>query len=147
MDPDFIKDLLDQKFLEEEFKDCFLIDVEYSKISNKLQVFIDSDSGFGFDKCRRISGYLEAIFDEQGTLGEKYTLEISSPGLSRPLKLRRQYINNCGRNVRISLVDGGKVEGKIKAIENDMITIEQKNGWRKINCESIKTAKVVPSFK
>ena len=147
MDLRLVENLLAQKFEEEEFSDCFLIDLEYSNGNNKLQVFIDSDSEFGFVKCRRISRYLEAYFDENEILGAKYTLEVSSPGLSRPLKFKRQYIKNVGKLLKIELVAGDKIEGKIKEVQEEQIVMEIKNITRKINFEMIKSAKVVPSFK
>jgi len=147
VDLKIVERLLAEKFAEEEFQDCFLVEMEYSKVSNKLQVFIDSDSDFGFTKCRRISRHLEGYFDENMTLGEKYTLEVSSPGLSRPLKFQRQYQKNSGRTLKITLGDGGKVEGKIKEVSDEGIVLEIKNTKRSINFESIKSALIVPSFK
>ena len=147
MDLKLVENLLDQKFKEEEFNDCFLVDLEYSNVSNKLQVFIDSDTEFGFIKCRRISRYLEAHFDENETLGEKYTLEVSSPGLSRPLKFKRQYFKNVGRTLKVELSVGGNVQGKIKEVDDQKIVLEIKNIIRNINFETIKSAKIVPSFK
>ena len=142
-----VEKLLSEKFQEEEFQDCFLVEMEYSNKGNKLQVFIDSDSDFGFNKCRRISRHLESHFDEHQVLGEKYTLEVSSPGLSRPLKFQRQYVKNIGRNLKVTLSDGGKVEGKISAVTDEKIELEIKNTKRNINFESIKSALIVPSFK
>ena len=147
MDLNLVEDLLNVKFSEEEFEDCFLIDVEYSKVNNKLQVFIDSDSEFGFDKCRKISRYLESHFDAHGTLGEKYTLEVSSPGLSRPLKLKRQYVKNIGRLIRINLTNNGREEGRLRIVGEDDLEIEVKNKTKRIKFEEIKNAKILPSFK
>ena len=147
MDLKLVKGLLAQKFEEEEYKDCFIVEIEYSDVNNKLQIFIDSDSGFGFDKCRRISRHLEAHFDENETLGVKYTLDVSSPGLSRPLKFKRQYVKNVGRMLKVDLVDGGSVEGRIKEVNNEGIVLTIKNTERNINFEKIKSAKLVPSFK
>ncbi|MEE9373763.1 MAG: ribosome maturation factor [Saprospiraceae bacterium] len=142
-----VESLLTEKFAEEEFHDCFLVDVEYSNVSNKLQVFIDSDSDFGFTKCRRISRHLENYIDENDVLGTKYTLEVSSPGLSRPLKYVRQYVKNKGRMLKVTLEDDGKLEGKIEDVDNNRIVLEIKNIKRSINFETIKSAQLVPSFK
>jgi ribosome maturation factor RimP len=142
-----IEKLLSQKFQEPEFEDCYLIDLEYSESINKLQVYIDSDSGFGFDKCRKISRYLESYLDEKGELGEKYILEVSSPGLSRPLKIRRQYIKNIGRQISLKLDDGSKEEGTILAVDGEELRIQVKNVERKINFDMVKSAKILPSFK
>lgn len=120
---DTIKALLATKFEEEEFADCFLIEIKLHK-HNKLDIFLDSDSGITFKKCQRISRYLEAYLDEEGALGEKYVLEVSSPGLGRPLKLRRQYLKNIGRKVEVNLNEGKPMSGVLVAVEEDHIAIE-----------------------
>lgn len=71
--------LLDAKFAEEGFQDCFLVDFHLSA-ANKLEVFVDCDSGMTLEKCRRMRPtHVEHHFDEAGWLGESYTLEVSSP--------------------------------------------------------------------
>ena len=147
MDFKLIKRLLIEKFLESEFQDCFLIDIEYNKVRNKLEVFIDSDSGFGFDKCKKISRHLENHFDQSGILGNKYILEVSSPGLDRPLKLPRQYANNLGRNVRIYLHDGSRLEGQILEVKDLEVTLVNKDTKTTVPMKNIKSTKVLASFK
>jgi ribosome maturation factor RimP len=120
-----IDSLLATKFQEEEFQDCFLIEVNHHPGNNKLEVFIDSDTGVTFDKCRRISRYLEAILDEQAWLGEKYVLEVSSPGITRPLKLLRQYKKNKGRTLDIALADGSRREGVLAEVAEDHLVLEE----------------------
>ena len=142
-----VETLLGSKFAEDEFQDCFLVGVEYSEKNNKLQIFVDSDSNIGFDRCRRISRHIESHFDEHGTLGEKYTLDVSSPGLSRPLKFQRQYVKNIGRTLKILLEEGGTVEGVLNEVVEEKIVLEIKNIKRNINFESIKSAVIMPSFK
>lgn len=120
-----IASLLDEKFQEEGFTDCFLIEVKLHA-GNKLEVFIDSDTGITFEKCQKISRYLEPHLDEERWLGDDYVLDVSSPGISRPLKLRRQYPRNIGRQVEASLRDGSKKEGLLLAVNDEGITIEEK---------------------
>lgn len=120
-----IEELLLAKFEEEEFKDCFLVELEVLP-SKKINVFVDSDSGITFEKCRKISRHLEAVIDEEQWLGQKYTLEVSSPGIGRPLKFPRQYPRNIGRKVEVKITEGKKVTGLLKAVENDNITIQDK---------------------
>ena len=116
--------LLEEKFEEEAFQDCFLIDVAAQK-GNKVLVFIDSDSNVTFEKCQKISRYLEKHIDEQGWLGEKYVLEVSSPGISRPLQQFRQYPKNIGRTLEVKLKDGSKTKGILTNATPDQITLEQ----------------------
>ncbi|MFN7117708.1 MAG: ribosome assembly cofactor RimP [Saprospiraceae bacterium] len=120
-----IADLLDQKFAEPEFTDCYLIDIQLNPKGNKLEVFIDSDSGVTFEKCQKISRYLEAHLDEGKWLGDDYTLEVSSPGISRPLKLPRQYRKNVGRTIEINTKAGTKKEGKLVDATDFAATVEE----------------------
>lgn len=89
-----IIELLEQKFVEPDWQDCFVVEVK-QHATNKLEVFIDSDDSITFEKCRKISRYLEEFLDKYLWLGEKYTLDVSSPGISRPLVLKRQYQKKC----------------------------------------------------
>ncbi len=126
---------LDTILKEEDFKDCFLIDLE--KKENKVQVFIDADTGVTFEKCRKISRLLEAQIDETQILGEKYTLEVSSPGAIAPLKLLRQYPQHIGRKIKVHLIEEGEkeIEGKLIAIEEEVLHIHSVTGKGKKKVE------------
>ena len=78
-----------------------------------------------FGKCRQMSRHLEQYIDEKAWLGEKYILEVSSPGIERPLQLRRQYLKNIGRKLTVKLWKDGDVTGKLTKVEGDMITLEE----------------------
>lgn len=119
-----IKELLEEKFREPEFADCFTVEVVL-RAGNRLEVFFDSDSGVTFEKCKRISRYLEAQLDEQAWLGEKYVLEVSSPGIGRPLAFRRQYPRNIGRKVHVTLQDETVRKGILLDVQEDSITLEE----------------------
>jgi ribosome maturation factor RimP len=120
-----IDSLLTEKFQEEEFQDCFLLEIKVHP-HNKIDVFIDSDTGITFEKCHKISRYLESYLDSEGWVGEKYILEVSSPGTSRPLTLLRQYHRNIGRKVEVSLDEEKTYEGKLVAVGEDFIVVEEK---------------------
>ncbi len=122
---DKIKALLEEKFREDAFSDCFLVDLKLHA-NNKLEVFIDSDFGISFEQCQKISRYLEQYLDEEQWLGEKYVLEVSSPGVGRPLMMQRQYPKNVGRKVEVKLKEGGKRSGVLKEVEEDRIVLEEK---------------------
>ncbi len=117
--------LLTEKFQEEDFADCFLIELTISA-SKKVEVIIDSDSGLTFKKCQRISRYLEQHLDEEGWLGEKYIMEVSSPGVDRPLKFHRQYVKNIGRQVEVKLLEDQVETGLLTAVHEESIDLEQK---------------------
>lgn len=111
-----IADWLSAKFAEPDFSDCFLVDIKIAP-GNKWEVYVDCDSGLTLEKCQKISRFLEKWIDEQGLLGEKYVLEVSSPGIERPLAFARQYAKNVGRELAVELKEGGKIEGKLAAVE------------------------------
>ena len=120
-----ITELLTEKFNEEDFQDCFLVDIKAHQ-NKKVEVFVDSDSSLTLGKCRQLSRFLEKHIDEHGWLGEKYTLEVSSPGIERPIQFPRQYTKNIGRNVDIILLDGETKSGQLVAADEQSVTIEEK---------------------
>lgn len=139
--------LLESKFTEEGFEDCFLVEIVYKEAQNKLEVYIDADSGLSFDRCQKLSRYLEAFIDENNWLGEQYILEVSSPGISRPLSFIRQYKKNIGRKLEITLNDDSKYEGTlIAANDDDVITLhfitKRKEGKKNIKEEVNKELKL-----
>ncbi len=119
-----IEKLLLEKFEEEEYSDCFIIEVMQN--NSKLQIFIDSDSGIDFTKCRKISRYLEEYIDENNWLGEKYTIEVSSPGIDRPLKFPRQYQKNIGRRLEIDTKEDEKFSGTLIESNDEGVVLEYK---------------------
>lgn len=137
-----IIDLLDEKFKEAEFEDCFWLDVKRHSVRNKLEVIIDSDTGLTLRKCQRISRYLEGFIDEKGWLGDKYVIEVCSPGADKPLKKARQYPKHIGRKLEVKKKDGEIEEGRLTEITKEGILIEykvrRKEGKRKIT-EEIKS--------
>ena len=124
-----IPQLLAEKFQESEFDDFFLVDLKLG-INNKLEVFVDSDSQVTFEKCRKISRFLEEHLDQEGWLGDRYVLEVSSPGVGRPLKFLRQYHKNIGRKVEVTTSEGKQV-GHIVAVTEQSITLEREEKKKK----------------
>lgn len=143
-----IQNLLAEKFREEGFQDCFLVAIEQRK--KNVQVFIDADTGLNLDKCQKISRYLESFFDEKSWFGEDYVLEVSSPGIDRPLVYPRQYRKNKGREVQILLTDGSEIMGNIVEADENGITLAReeirKEGKKKVR-ETIETQLVYNSIK
>jgi ribosome maturation factor RimP len=118
-----IEKLLIEKFAEADFADCFIIDIKLGK-SNKLEVFVDADNGIDFRRCEMLSRYLETYLDTEKWLTENYTLEVSSPGVSRPLVFLRQFPKHLGRELEISQKDGTILEGEFVKIDGEDITLQ-----------------------
>jgi len=117
--------LLDLKFEEEDFNDCYIYEIT-ANAANKVVVYIDADGYLDFRKCQQISRYLEEHIDENGWLGEKYTLDVSSPGVEKPLKFKRQYIKNIGRNINVITTEDEQFLGELKSVRDEDIVIEYK---------------------
>lgn len=83
-----------------------LVEVEYRKEGPDwvLRCFIDSETGIGIEDCQRFSEALDRVLDEQDPIPGKYLLEVSSPGLERPLKKDRDFLRFAGNMVELKLV-------------------------------------------
>lgn len=109
---DKIRELLEQKFAEPGFSDCFVVEVKIG--ARKLEVFLDSDTSITFETCHRVSRHLEPYLDESLAMGADYILEVSSAGVGKPLLLPRQYAKNKGRELEVKLKNGEKLEGLLQ---------------------------------
>lgn len=122
---DKIEKLLEEKYKEEEFQDCFTVAVKLNT-PTRMEIFIDCDNGLTLRKCQKISRYLETYIEENNWMPEQYSIDVSSPGIGRPLTLLRQYKNNIGRKIEITPVEGKKMEGKVVGVEDENVLIEMK---------------------
>ena len=118
-----IRALLNDLFASGTLADCYVIDVEQHG-SQSLTIYIDSDSGVTLDKCTQVSRYLEKHLEEEGLVSGDYVLDVSSPGVERPLMLWRQYPKHKGRDLLVTLKDGNVVEGKLTEVNMDSLLFE-----------------------
>ena len=136
-----ITKLLEDKFQEPDFNSYFLIELEL-KGDNRLEIYLDGDRGIVLEKCQKISRFLEKHLDENLWLGEKYTLEVSSPGVRRSLKYPRQYHQHIGRKLEVKMAEEGKVEGVLTKVTGNEIVLEWreriKEGKKKRNVDIVK---------
>ncbi len=125
-----IKDIAAQVLQD---NDLYLVDVELkgSAGNRVIWIYVESESGnVSLDRCVDISREINFLLDAGGWHGKKYTLNVSSPGLDRPLRDIRQYHSNKGRNVRVKyLSDGEEIvsEGKMTGVTDSKITILTEN--------------------
>jgi ribosome maturation factor RimP len=112
----------------------FLVDLVVNSKSNplKITVVLDGDKGISIDDCATVSRTFSALLDEENSL-ENYALEVTTPGLDQPLKLKRQYVKNIGREVKIQLKDKKIERGKLVESTEGSIVIEHevKEGKKK----------------
>ncbi len=107
-----------------------LVDVEYVKEGSNwyLRVYIDKPGGINVDDCELISRELSDKLDEEDFIDDAYILEVSSPGLGRPLKKDKDFERSLGEDVEIKLYrmkDGTKdYRGFLKSYNKEEIVIE-----------------------
>lgn len=116
-----LEKLVEKGLGELEFLDTFLVDI---KVKNqKIEIFLDSDTDINFQKCQKLSRWLEEIFDATKLFGESYILEVSSAGVGSPLKFIRQYPKNIGRTIEVKYEGTKQVKGALTKVEDDKIYV------------------------
>lgn len=143
-----ITEITEQKFLEEEFRDCYIVEVKINK-NLKLEIFVDSDSGMTINKCTSVSRYVGKFLEEADLISDKYTLEVSSPGLERPL-IKRQFPKNLGKFINIKLKNKTVLEGILSFVDENGIIVEYKDKKESksisIAFDEIEEAKIIFKF-
>ena len=111
-----------------------LVDVEYVKEGSTwyLRAYIDKPGGIMVDDCEVVSRELSDILDEKDFIDEAYILEVSSPGLGRPLKKEKDFARSLGEEVEVRTyraIDRQKeFIGILKDYDKDTVTIEYEDG-------------------
>ena len=97
-----------------------------------LRIVVDSDHGVSLDDAADVSRDVSALLDASNALGEvPYTLEVSSPGVDRPLTEPRHWRRARGRLVRVKVTGEGPVEGRVLAADADGVTLGLTAGERR----------------
>ena len=120
MDKNKIINLVDQAL--EENPELFLIDLKFLP-DNKIYVEVDGDKGIALNECIRISRAVEHNLDREE---EDFSLEVTSPDIANPLKVKRQYIKNINRILQVKLTNNSNVEGKLNCVNEEDIELEWK---------------------
>lgn len=142
--------------VEEKLSDTmFIVDISVGS-GNAISIVIDSDLGLSIDKCVEMSRHIEHQFDRET---EDFSLEVSSPGLTQPFKVLRQYLKNLGKEVEVVTAKGEKLTGILKSAEEGSFSIETTSNTkvegkkvtetkiREFFPNEIKTVKPVITFK
>ncbi len=139
-----------------EGSELFLVDAVV-KPGNKISIFIDKLESVTIDECANLSHTIEQNLDREV---EDYELEVSSPGLTQPFKVKQQYFKNVGKEVEIILKTGEKLAAKLLNMNDNEILVEysekvKKEGKGKpvlvkeqqsISYNDIKSTKVLINF-
>lgn len=140
-----------------ENEETFLVEVIIAgkAINQKIQVFIDGDKAVGIDECSNMSRKLSDLLEEKNLIEGNYTIEVSSPGVSKSLKFIRQYPKHKGRELEIILKDKTKYTGILKDVGELEIMIEIHSGAAKkerqqqtvsLPVDQVESAKVLVRF-
>lgn len=132
--------------------DIELVDVEYIKEHQGwvLRVFLDKPDGIDVEDCREVSEVLSDKLDEEDPIPGSYSLEVSSPGLERPLKKESDYLRFTGRLANIRTYSGihgrKKFEGILKGLRDDNVLLEFEGETIEIPLELIAKARLAVEF-
>ncbi len=115
-----------------------------------LRVYIDREGGVGLADCETVSRELSALLDVYDPIKGGYTLEVSSPGLDRPLFTAAQFEQFAGHRAKIALyepLDGRrKFDGSILGVDRDDIRFEQDGREVRLELSNIRKANLVPEL-
>lgn len=111
-----------------------------------IKILVDkSTGGITMEECANLNRAIRDSIEAQNLIAENYTLEVSSPGLDRPLKTAQDFLRMVGREVRIFLLEpvGHKVEytGIVLKVENENLTIDSSKGEVLIPIQNVNKAK------
>jgi ribosome maturation factor RimP len=130
----------------------FVVDVEIKhQEMNVVWVYVDSEKGnVNLETCSKISRELSFLIESEEIFDKSYRLNVSSPGLSRPLTDQRQYAKNTGRTVKVKYKQDGsyeKIEGVLKEVTEGHVKIQHdKDKVTSIQFEDLVETKIVPTI-
>ncbi|MCA1756214.1 MAG: ribosome assembly cofactor RimP [Bacteroidales bacterium] len=141
--------------LAEEYisgKDIFLVDVKVGT-GNRISVLADKKGRITIDDCAALSRHIEGAMDRET---EDFELQVSSPGLTSPFRVREQYDLNIGNKIEVTPVDGRKFKGILLSATAEGFEVEtekREKGLKKelvvipFRYEDVKNVRIVISFK
>jgi ribosome maturation factor RimP len=124
--------------------------VDLSKAGKRsvLRVAVDRDGGVDMDDIAAATGEVSRLLDDSDVMGGgSYTLEVSSPGVDRPLTLPRHWRRNAGRLVKVMLADGDEVTGRIVANDDSGADLDVDGTTRRVRFGDVTKARIQIEFK
>jgi ribosome maturation factor RimP len=123
--------------------------IELTQAGNRrlLRVAVDKDGGVTLDDIADATREVSRVLDGSDVMGERpYTLEVSSPGTDRPLRLPRHWRRNRGRLVKVSLTDGRAMTGRITDSDDERATLDVGGASHQLAYDEVAKAKVQIEF-
>ena len=132
---------------------CELWGLEYSprgKDGSMLRIYIDKPDGIGVEDCEKVSRQVSSVLDVEDPIKSEYILEVSSPGMDRPLFKLEQFISSVGETASVRLrvaFDGRRnFKGLVKGVEGDEVVLEIDGEEYLLPFELIDKANIIPRF-
>lgn len=115
---------------------------------SRLRIIVDADGGVDLDRCAETSRLISRALDDSDAMGDMpYTLEVSSPGVSRPLRLPRHWARAVGRLVRVRLHDGTDFTGRVVRADDTQAVLDLDGAVREVAFVDVRKAKVQVEFR
>ncbi|MFT6388811.1 MAG: ribosome maturation factor RimP [Cellvibrionaceae bacterium] len=115
-----------------------------------LRIYIEKADGVGLEDCEKVSRQVSSLMDVEDPIAGQYTLEVSSPGMDRPLYKLEHYQQFIGEHVVIKLSrtfeKRKKIRGLLSAVEEDQIVVQVEDEEFVLPLEWIDKANLVPDF-
>jgi ribosome maturation factor RimP len=129
-----------------------LVDVEYKKLGKTwtLRVFIDSEQGVTVDDCQKISRQISDIIEIDDLIANPFVLEVSSPGLDRPLKKEQDFLRFKNKKVQVKtfspIENRKKFRGIIQSCKDNTLFLDEEGVSIEISLDKISQAKPIIEF-
>ena len=129
-----------------------LVEVDYRREARGwvLRLTIDKEGGVTLDDCGRVSQQVGRELDVEDFISAPYVLEVSSPGLNRPLRSEKDFIKHCNRLIKLRTVDPinsrQQFKGKLLGVSNNQIELEMEEGIVQIPLAKIAKANLEIEF-
>ena len=115
-----------------------------------LRVFIDAPDGVGVEDCAKASRQFGAVLDVEDPISNKYTLEVSSPGLDRPLVTIEHFQQVVGEKIKVRLMSPQegrrRFKGVVQSVENNVVTVDVDGEQFALPIDDMDKARLVPDF-
>jgi len=122
-----IQDLIEDYLAEQGIE---LVEIAYKRINGEmtLRLLVDTPNGIRMDECEGVNKFLSETLDREDVIEEHYVIEVSSPGLDRPIKTDRDFERTVGKEIRLTTyepVEGSKShEGKLIGMDAEKVVVE-----------------------
>lgn len=131
---------------------CELIDLDFESRGGRstLRLFIDKEGGVTLDDCERTSHAVSGVLDVEDPIPGEYNLEVSSPGLDRPLRRASHYDRYHGAEIRVVMRKGfqgrRRLKGRLAGVEGEIVLLDVDGEVHRLPLEHIESARLVPDF-